>query len=172
MEKTRMWDPGNNKQKRRGFTLLELLLVVAIIAMASAGVGLALREQGQAQLEREAQRLVALLEAARAQSRGSGLVVVWHADALGFVFEGLPLVGPAAQPVPAALEARGSPAPTPWLAAGMSVQHGAPVVLGPEPIIGRQTIDLILEGRSLRISTDGLRPFAILDGGVPTGVEP
>ena len=65
-----------------------------------------------------------------------------------------------------------SPAPTPWLAAGMSVQHGAPVVLGPEPIIGRQTIDLILEGRSLRISTDGLRPFAILDGGVQAGVEP
>ena len=54
-----------------GFTLLELLVVVAIMALAMAGVGLALRDSGQTQLEREAERLAALLEAGRAQSRAS-----------------------------------------------------------------------------------------------------
>jgi general secretion pathway protein H len=45
----------------RGFTLLELLVVVAIMAIATAGVGLAMRDASQSQLEREAQRLAALL---------------------------------------------------------------------------------------------------------------
>ncbi|MDO9165761.1 MAG: prepilin-type N-terminal cleavage/methylation domain-containing protein, partial [Rhodoferax sp.] len=51
-----------------GFTLLELLVVVAIMAMASAGVGFAMRDSSQVQLDREAQRLAALLESARARS--------------------------------------------------------------------------------------------------------
>ena len=55
-----------------GFTLIELLVVIAIIAIATAGVGLALRNTGQENLDREAERLSALLEAARAQSRASG----------------------------------------------------------------------------------------------------
>jgi general secretion pathway protein H len=37
----------------RGFTLLELLVVVAIIAMASAGVGFAMRDTSQVALERD-----------------------------------------------------------------------------------------------------------------------
>ena len=46
----------------KGFTLLELLVVVAIIALATAGVSFALRDSQATQLEREAQRLAALLE--------------------------------------------------------------------------------------------------------------
>ena len=45
--------------RTRGFTLLELLVVVAIIAIASAGVSFALRDSQATQLEREAQRLAA-----------------------------------------------------------------------------------------------------------------
>ncbi|EER57631.1 general secretion pathway protein H, partial [Acidovorax delafieldii 2AN] len=48
----------------RGFTLLELLVVISIMALATAGVSLALRDSGQTQLEREAARLAALLESA------------------------------------------------------------------------------------------------------------
>ncbi len=132
----------------RGFTLLELLVVVAIIAIASAGVSFALRDAGATQLEREAQRLAALLESARAQSRTSGLAVRWHTTDTGFRFEGVP---------PDSMPER-------WLADSTQVSGSSTLTLGPEPIIGRQQIVLTANGqpgRSLRIATDGLRPFAV-----------
>ena len=136
------------KAAGRGFTLLELLVVVAIIAIASAGVSLAMRDAGATQLEREAQRLAALLESARAQSRGSGMPVRWRAVTGGFRFEGLPL----------------NALPELWLAEGTQVRGTAVLVLGPEPIIGPQELVLgssTQPGRSVRIATDGLRPFAV-----------
>ena len=132
----------------RGFTLLELLVVIAIIAVATAGVSLSLRDPSATQLEREAQRLAALLESARAQSRASGLSVRWHAVEGGFRFEGLP---------PNAVPER-------WLTEGTQVLGSVTLVLGPEPIIGRQEVVLataLRPDRSLRIATDGLRPFAV-----------
>ena len=132
----------------RGFTLLELLVVVAIIAIASAGVSFALRETGSVQLEREAQRLAALLESARAQSRLSGLPVRWQPLPQGFRFDGL-----AQQTLPQN-----------WLSEATQVQGNATLLLGPEPIIGPQAVVLMspeAPGRSLRIATDGVRPFSV-----------
>ena len=144
--------------RRAGFTLLELLVVIAIIAMATAGVGLALRDSGQASLEREGDRLAALLESARAQSRASGAVVRWRPTPQGpraFAFDGLP---------PDAL-------PTHWLTEGIHAEpaaaDGRPALtlqLGPEPIIAAQQVVIgsdALPGKRLRIVTDGLRPFAV-----------
>ena len=65
-------------RRARGFTLLELLVVISIMALATAGVGLALRDGGQQALEREGERLAVLLESARAQSRASGVPVRWR----------------------------------------------------------------------------------------------
>jgi general secretion pathway protein H len=150
-------DPGNSGLRRRraaGFTLIELLVVVAIIAVATAGVAFAMRDGGSAQLDREAQRLSALFESARAQSRASGVPVVWRLVDGGFRFEGLPA---------------GS-LPQQWLDAGTTAQAAAPIVLGPEPIIPRQTVVLSSANapqRSLRISTDGLRPFTVDTGEGP-----
>ncbi len=137
-----------------GFTLIELLVVVAIIAAATAGVSLAFRDNSGAQLEREARRLSALFESARAQSRSSGRPVVWHAVQGGFRFEGLP---------------EGT-LPDQWLDNATVVQDGTRVVLGPEPIIGPQEVligSAALPGRTLRIATDGVRAFAIRDPGTP-----
>jgi general secretion pathway protein H len=136
----------------REFSLLELLVVAAIIAIASAGVSFALRDSAATQLEREAQRLAALLESGRAQSRSSGVPVRWYPTDGGFRFEGVP---------EGALPDR-------WLDSATHVRGNSSLQLGPEPIIGRQ--ELVLEssslpGRSLRVATDGLRPFAVAAGG-------
>jgi general secretion pathway protein H len=140
---------------RSGFTLLELLVVIAIIAIATAGVGLALRDSGQATLDREAVRLAALFESARAQSRASGVPVRWYPTKDGFVFAGV---------APNTL-------PTYWLAGGMHAQPATAnnvavdaLQLGPDPIIAAQQVLLTMDGppqRSLVIATDGLRPFAV-----------
>ena len=69
----------------KGFTLLELLVVMAIVAVASAGVVLTLRDNTASNLERDAQRLAAVLESGRAQSRMQGTPVLWRATPGGFV---------------------------------------------------------------------------------------
>ena len=158
---------------QHGFTLIELLLVVSLIVMASAGVVFSMRDTGQSQLEREAQRVIALLESARAQSRATGVPVFWQAGAPGFEFTGLPASKAATASTPAvtaATEFARQDNVTPWLNEGISVQGTEVVTLGPEPILARQQIVLLLGGRSLRIVTDGLRPFAV-DTGLPAAPE-
>ena len=143
--------------RQRGLTLLELLVVLAIIAISSAGVALAMRDNSQTQLEREAQRLIAKLEAARVQSRAQGLPLVWRATASGFVIE-TPVVGSSFV------------AQSDWLSADISIGMSAglkTITLGPEPIIPPATITLRRSGgltsgvkpMNLRIGTDGLQPF-------------
>ena len=132
------------------------MVVIAIMALATAGVAFAMRDNEQAALEREADRLAVLLDAARAQSRASGATVRWRVTPEGFVFEGLP---------PGAL-------PTGWLNAGIRAQPALAdgrasnvLLLGPDPIIAAQQVVLTAEGppaRTLRLATDGLRPFAVV----------
>jgi general secretion pathway protein H len=147
--------PASNDHVRvDGFTLIELLVVIAIIAIATVGVSFALRDSQATQLEREAQRLTALLESARAQSRSSGIPVRWYPTEGGFRFEGV------------ALQAL----PDRWLAETTQVRGNTILLLGPEPIVGRQEVVLqssALPDRSLRIATDGLRPFAVTSGDAP-----
>src|ERR1700752_5255902 len=86
--------PGSSRvacpRRGAGFTLLELMGVVAIVAIASAGVSFALRDAAGAPRERDAQRLAALLESARAKSRLTGQPVRWVPTPDAFRFDGLP----------------------------------------------------------------------------------
>lgn len=140
---------GNERRtgQASGFTLLELLVVLALIALASAGVGLSLRDSAESALQRDADRLVALLETGRTQARANGLPVVWRTQANGFVFEGLPDSG----------------LPQHWLA---DTTRAAPttLTLGPEPLIEPQSVALSsqpLPGQTLWVVTDGVRPFKV-----------
>ena len=142
--------------RARGFTLLELLVVVAIMALATAGVALSLRDSAETQLEREAQRLAALLESGRAQARMASVVVRWRTTPTGFAFEGLP----------------GTTLPTQWLGADVQATTSAPLVLGPDPIIGPQQVRLVSissPARSVTLATDGIRPFSVTP---PPGTAP
>ena len=130
----------------RGFTLLELLVVVAIVALATACVALALPDSGANDLQREGERLAALLESARAQSRASGSAVRWRADAQGFHFEGLPTLK----------------LPSRWLDDATTVRGPGELWLGPEPLIGAQQVVIVSQTHpqnAVRVATDGLRPF-------------
>ena len=143
----------------RGFTLIELMIVVALIAIASAVVSLALRDPASTRLDHEAARLVALLEAARTEARASGLPASWEprpvqAGAEGFRFVGLP---------------SSSELPSHWLNAGVSAEvvNARALVLGPEPLIGAQRIVLRLDDQRLTLVTDGLGPFVVVDEPAP-----
>ena len=158
---------------QRGFTLLELLVVMAIVAIASAGVGLAMRDSSASDLERDAQRLAAVLESGRAQSRMQGTPVTWRAVPGGFVLDGLN------PPLP----------PQAWLSADTTAgavlrppAPGAPntntntnsdrLTLGPEPILEAQAVVLAVRSKPeirLQLATDGLRPFALVPVGTALG---
>ena len=132
----------------RGASLVEYALLVALIAIATAGASLALRDSADNALEREAQRLAAVLESARAQARASDSRVVWLPREGGFELHGLPL----------------ATAPQAWLSEQTRVQGNPVLLLGPEPLIGPQSVGLFsISQPALQwwVSTDGLRPFTV-----------
>lgn len=158
------------RSRGRGFTLIELLVVLALIAIASATVTLALRDPAAAMLDREAVRLAALLESARAEARASGVPARFElrtrqnergfatgdASDAPFRFVGLPDA--------ARLPAR-------WLDPGTSAEvvGASALVLGPEPILPPQRLLLRLGDHRIVVASDGLGPFQVAESGEGLG---
>ncbi|WP_336469937.1 GspH/FimT family pseudopilin [Caldimonas caldifontis] len=134
--------------RQRGFTLLELLIVLSLMAIVVSTISLAIRDPQATALEREAERLAALLESARVESRATGVIVRWVPATDGFRFVGLP---------------DSLQLPTGWMNQGVSAEvYGTGgLTLGPDPLIGPQRVTLALEDRRITIATDGLQAFAI-----------
>ncbi|MCI1190437.1 prepilin-type N-terminal cleavage/methylation domain-containing protein [Calidifontimicrobium sp. SYSU G02091] len=137
---------------QRGFTLIELMVVVALVAISAGAIAIALRDSAADRLEREGARLAALLESARAEARATGVPVRFELAAADdpagahFRFVGLP---------------RATPLPSRWLDAdvGAQIVGARALVLGPEPLLPPQAIVLRLGEQRLTLATDGLAPF-------------
>lgn len=150
--------PGKHRTSQ-GFTLIELLVVLVIVVSVVKGVGMAVVNRGSDSLDREAQRLAAVLEVARAQAQVSGTEIRVDISTDGFsvtresVHEAVP-----------------STQSTPWLSQGtigkVSGKLGATSIqLGPEPFIDAQEIVLTninVPSESVKLMTDGVGPFVII----------
>lgn len=143
-------------------------MVLVLIALASGVASLALRQSDESRLEREAVRLGALLESARAEARASGVAVRFSFtdpndpnNTLGDPGDAFRFTGLLPEHSP----------PTRWLAPGTTgrIEGARALLLGPEPMIGAQRIVLRSGERELVLATDGLSPFDLL---VPEGGGP
>lgn len=149
--------PGNKAFRHRGFTLLELMVVVAMIAITTAVVAFAIPDPSSTRLEREAARLIALLESARTQARAGAMTVLWIPQANGpeadYQFLGMPA---------------GLLPPLKWNEPDVKAEviggRNGSLVLGPEPVISAQSVILRLEDKQIIIGSDGLSPFAVITG--------
>ena len=133
-------------KRQRGFTLVELLVVLMLIAVATAAVHLALPNQSSRILEKDAQRLASLLEVARAKSRATNTVVTWEAQEEGFKFSGEAV----------------KDFPTHWLNDQVSGGVNQRLILGPEVLIPAQSVTLRFQGaEGATVITDGIGPFSV-----------
>ena len=166
--------PGNNvrgtrqfaPRAARGFTLIELMVVLAIVAISVAVVSLALRDPTLDRLERDATRLAALLEMARAEARTTGLPVSWVP--LGASGD----IAPAADPQTGAAAAQfrfiglsaKTALPSGWLDGRVQAQviGGTRLRLGPEAILPAQRVMLSLDAERIEVASDGIEAFAVV----------
>jgi len=70
----------------RGFSLLELLVVIVILGVTAGMVSLSVAPSEERLVATEMDRLAALFRLAQSESRVSGRPLVWKADGLGYRF--------------------------------------------------------------------------------------
>lgn len=76
----------HRRHAAHGFTLLEMLLALVIVGMVTALAAFALPPSENAQMQREAQRLAALFDAARQYAAQTGVPLAWASGPAGYAF--------------------------------------------------------------------------------------
>jgi general secretion pathway protein H len=133
----------------RGFTLIELMVVLALIALLTGIVSWRLQPGAQEQLAQESQRLALWLETARHQARVEQRPVQARISAQGAV-----LIGVARPDSP---QARLN-----WLYPDTRPRTEQTIWLGPEVVLPAQTLELMQAGPAqaqVRIWTSGIGPW-------------
>jgi general secretion pathway protein H len=138
----------------RGFTLLELLLVVAIIAIAAGAVALSV-SGGERSLREESERLAALFQMAQSEARVGGRPLVWEADLTGYSFR---LLG-TEQNLREELSRKRT-----W---PFAVERVWPqrVLFPREPVREPEILDIATPARDLRLALDALGNLSAVDCG-------
>lgn len=127
---------------QKGFTLIELMVVAALLSILAGAASVALQALPKP-VEKDAQRLAAVLDAQRAKSRSSGQSIFFQSEGNRFRMH------------------RGSAVTTERLSAGTTLEP-ARIKLGPEPVIDPQRVLLSDEsGNTRAVITDGVRPFYV-----------
>jgi len=75
--------------RRAGFTLIEILVVIALLGIAAAVVALSVSSSDARLVREEAARLAALFRIAQDEARVTGRAMVWEADVKGYRFRPL-----------------------------------------------------------------------------------
>lgn len=163
MHRARLQSQQPIRRHALGFTLLELMVVVAIVALATAAVQLSMRGGTHSVLQKDAERLAALLESARTAARITSSPAVWKSTDSGFAFVNLHASPWDPGPASASTDPKGWP--TRWLDSGTRVAQATTLQLGPEPILGPQWV-LLTQGSGngaerIWVGTEGLRPFRV-----------
>lgn len=131
-----------------GYTLIELLVTIAIIGVAAGMLSLSLRGDEARRLHQEADRLAALFRMAQSEARVSGRAVVWQADLAGYRFR--LLVADASLPLPSELARE-----RPWPVEVQAIQTRQ-LLFSREPLREPALVQIATRERGIRVSLDAL----------------
>jgi general secretion pathway protein H len=134
--------------RARGYTLIEVLVAVAVLGIAAAAVALSLPSGEERRVREEAARLGALFRIAQDQARIGGRALVWEADLQGYAFRPLDAED-ARNWRDETLRPRSWPFPVQRLEAER-------IVFGREPMLAPTSVRLATGSREALIALDAL----------------
>jgi type II secretion system protein H len=133
--------------RRRGFTLLEVLVVLAILTIVVGAVTVSLAPAESRRVDEEGARLAALFRLAQDESRVRSREIVWRADRHGYRFDIAGVAGQRSSDDP--LRPRAWPFPIEAVTPGE-------VRFGREPLLTAVDIRIATPGRTLTLAVDAM----------------